>query len=160
MTKKKSRKRKKKGPQPPVEDHPAAVTEISNDAQWRSEVLESEKPAVVDFWATWCAPCRAMGPIFEQVAQAYTDSVRFFRVNTQLNPDLAQRLHIRSIPTLVVFYRGRVFDVTIGVTPEDRLHKMVRAVLDKHHGIGFFQKLKRLWKGSTTEASGTTSPAE
>lgn len=141
-------------------DRPAAVREISNETQWRSEVLESENPAVVDFWATWCAPCRAMEPIFQHVAEAYTDSVRFFRVNTQLNPELARRLNIRSIPTLIVFHRGRVFDVTIGVTPEERLRKMVRAVLDKHRGIGFFQKLKRLWRRGDEKASETGSPAE
>jgi thioredoxin len=143
---------KKKPPGRKQSSDSSAVTEISNDAQWRSEVLEAEHPAIVDFWAPWCAPCRTMAPIFQQVAEAYEGSVRFFRVNTQLNLDLAQALNIRSIPTLVVFHRGRVFDVTIGVTPPDRLHKMVRAVLDKHHGVGLFQKLKRFWKRTESRA--------
>jgi thioredoxin-like negative regulator of GroEL len=87
-----------------------------------------------------------MLPIFEDVAKAYGESVGFYRLDTQLNADIALKLNIRSIPTLIIFHRGQVFDVRIGLTPRDRLHKMVRRVLDKHQRVGLFGKLKRLWK--------------
>ena len=126
------------------------VKDISSQRQWTTEVLESVKPVVVDFWAPWCAPCRVMTPVLDAAAATYENLVRFAKVNTEANPQLARDLNIRSIPTLVVFYQGEVFDVRIGVTPAHRLHRMIRRVLDKHEGVGFFDKLKRRWRKDST----------
>jgi thioredoxin 1 len=128
-----------------VKGKPKLIRDITRQGQWASEVLESEKPVVVDFWAPWCAPCRIMGPIMEEAAKAYKDLVTFAKVNTESAPEIARSLNIRSIPTLVVFYHGGVLDVSVGVTHPDRLNKMIRRALDKHEGVGFLDKLKRLW---------------
>jgi len=124
------------------------VEDITSQKQWRADVLESAKPVVVDFWAPWCAPCRVMAPVLEAAAATYEDLVMFAKVNTESNAELARDLHIRSIPTLIVFHQGEVFDVSVGVTPAHRLHRMIRRVLDKHEGVGFFEKLKRLFRSS------------
>ena len=122
------------------------VKDIVGQKQWRTDVLESEKPVVVDFWAPWCAPCRMMTPVLETASATYKDLVRFAKVNTESNPQLARDLNIRSIPTLIIFYQGEVFDVSVGVTPAHRLHRMIRGILDKHEGVGVFEKLKRFFK--------------
>jgi thioredoxin-like negative regulator of GroEL len=87
-----------------------------------------------------------MTPIFEEAAEAYENSVKFVKVNTQANPQIMEQLNIRNIPTLVVFYRGEVFDVRVGVTPKPALQKMLRRVLDKHEGVGLVDKVRRLWR--------------
>ncbi len=124
---------------------PELIQDIRGRTQWETEVLASEKPVVVDFWAPWCAPCRTMAPILEKVAMTYEDSVKFAKVDTQSNPKIARDLSVRSIPTLIVFYQGEVVDVSVGVTPSDSLHRMIRRVLDRHEGVGFLEKVRRLW---------------
>jgi thioredoxin 1 len=149
----KKKKRKDKSSRTREKREPKLVKDIVGQAQWRDYVLESENPVVVDFWATWCAPCRLMTPILEEVSKVYPDSVGFAKLNTQSNAQIARNLNIRSIPTLIIFYRGEVADVSIGVTPADRLHKMIRRVLDKHEGVGFFEKIKRLWRKPKQETT-------
>jgi len=136
-----------------VKSKPTLIKDITGMAQWKSDVLESGKPVVVDFWAEWCAPCRAMGPILDDAAKAYKDSVMFAKVNTQSNPQIARDFNIRSIPTLIILYKGEVFDVSIGLTPDHRLHKMIKRVLDRHERVGFFGKIKRLWSKAGAEAA-------
>ena len=149
----KKKKRKDKSSRTREKREPNLVKDIVGQAQWKEYVLESENPVVVDFWAPWCAPCRLMTPILEDVSKTYQDSVGFAKLNTQSNAQIARNLNIRSIPTLVIFYRGEVADVSIGVTPADRLHKMIRRVLDKHEGVGFFDKVKRLWRKPKQETA-------
>ncbi|MBW1808728.1 MAG: thioredoxin [Deltaproteobacteria bacterium] len=155
MSKKKKRKDKssRSRPRSGKKPKPELIREVVGLGQWKNYVLESENPVVVDFWAPWCGPCRLMTPILEKVSKDYQDSVRFAKLNTQSNAQIARNLNIRSIPTLIVFYRGEVADVSIGVTPADRLHKMIRRVLDKHEGVGFFDKMKRLWRKPKQETA-------
>lgn len=143
-----------------VKREPKLVKDITGLAQWRSDVLESEKPVVVDFWAPWCAPCRAMGPIIEEAARIHKDSVMFAKLNTQSNQQIARELNIRSIPTLIVFYHGEVFDVSIGLTPGPRLQKMIKRVLDTHEGTGFFERLKKLWSKTGEKPAGKKDQVE
>ena len=149
----KKKKRKDKTPRSEKKSKPKLLKDIVGQVQWRDHILESEIPVVVDFWAPWCGPCKLMTPILEQVSKSYPESVRFAKLNTQSNVQIARNLNIRSIPALIIFYQGEVFDVSIGVTPADRLHKMIRRVLDKHEDVGFFEKVKRLWKKTKPEAA-------
>ena len=79
-----------------------------NDSTFESEVLGSEVPVVVDFWAPWCGPCKMMSPILDHAAKELEQSVRVAKVNTEIETELAGRFSIRSIPTLVVFHNGVV----------------------------------------------------
>jgi thioredoxin 1 len=73
------------------------------DMNFDQEVLQSDKPVVVDFWAPWCGPCRMLAPIFEQLAQQYGDKIKFVKVNVDENPTSAIRFNIRGIPTVMIF---------------------------------------------------------
>ena len=96
-----------------------AVTE----ATFNQEVLESEVPVLVDFWAPWCGPCRMVGPVVEQVATEYEGKVKVVKLNTDENPTVASRYGIRSIPTLIVFKGGRQVDTVVGAVPKTTLIK-------------------------------------
>lgn len=98
------------------------------DANFESEVLKSDVPVLVDFWAPWCGPCRMIAPTVEQVANDYAGKVRVGKVNTDENPQVAARHNISSIPTLLLFKGGQVVDKTIGVVPKQNL----TALIDKH----------------------------
>ena len=98
------------------------------DSNFGSQVLESDVPVLVDFWAPWCGPCRMIAPTVEQIATDYAGKVRVGKVNTDENPQVAASHNISSIPTLLVFKNGRVVDKSIGVTPKAALS----ALLDKH----------------------------
>jgi thioredoxin 1 len=86
-----------------------------------------------------------MAPILERVAAAYEGSVDFAKVDTQSNPGIARDFNVRSIPTLLVLYQGRVVDVSVGLTSAEALHRMIRRALDQHEGVGLLAKLRRLW---------------
>ncbi len=86
----------------------------SSDTSFASDVLESEKPVLVDFWAEWCGPCRAIGPILEEVAAQRQDSLRVVKVNIDESPDLARQFGVRSIPTLMLFQDGKLKSQRVG----------------------------------------------
>lgn len=98
------------------------------DSNFSREVLESNQPVLVDFWAPWCGPCRMVAPTVEQIANDYAGKVRVGKVNTDENPQVAASHNISSIPTLLLFKDGKVVDKSVGVTPKQHLS----AMLDKH----------------------------
>jgi thioredoxin 1 len=88
-------------------------------------ITGSDTPVLVDFWATWCAPCKIIAPALDEIAAEMGDRARVAKVNVDENGDLANRFGIRSIPTLMVFKRGRVVDQMIGAAPKDQIKRMV-----------------------------------
>lgn len=108
-----------------MSDKPFAVT----DDSFETDILDSDLPVLVDFWAPWCAPCRMIAPAVEELAQEYAGKVKFAKVNTDENPQKAGVLGIRGIPTLILFNGGREADRVVGAVPKNVLNDMLKKVV-------------------------------
>jgi thioredoxin 1 len=108
----------------------ANVADIS-EADFQTEVLDSTQPVLVDFWAPWCAPCRAIGPIIEKLAAAYAGKVKVGKINVDQNNQLAAEYRVYSIPTVMIFKDGKVVDQMVGFPGEASLKQRVQAALDQ-----------------------------
>lgn len=91
------------------------------DSTFKQEVLESELPVLVDFWAPWCGPCRMVAPVVEEISEQYDGKVKVVKVNTDDNPSVASQYGIRSIPTLMIFKGGQRVDMVVGAVPKTTL---------------------------------------
>ncbi|MCX5833296.1 MAG: thioredoxin [Deltaproteobacteria bacterium] len=99
------------------------------DSDFEQEILKSEKPALVDFWAPWCGPCQKIAPIIEELAAEYKDKVKVAKLNVDESRKVATDLGVMSIPTLILFKGGKVVDKVIGLVPKERLKEFVNKAL-------------------------------
>jgi thioredoxin 1 len=103
------------------------ITEVS-DGSFDKDVLQSDKPVLVDFWAAWCAPCRMLEPTVDAVAEKYLANARVVKVNVDENPSISQRYGIKGIPTLILFKGGKEEERVVGATSKEAIARMI----DKH----------------------------
>jgi len=106
----------------------AAVT-TTNDANFEADVLKSDTITLVDFWAPWCGPCRAVAPVLEEIATEHADKLRVVKLNTDENPQVTGKLGITSIPTLHVYLGGEVVKTIIGARPKPVLLRELQPFL-------------------------------
>ncbi len=101
-----------------------------DDSQFDDTVLKSNKPVVVDFWAPWCGPCKALGPVVEQLAEQYAGRVEFAKCNVDNNPVTPGKFGIKAIPTLMFFNNGQVVEQITGVVSRDVIEKTLDKVVN------------------------------
>jgi len=100
-----------------------------NDSNYEEEISKSGKPLLVDFWAPWCGPCKAIGPVIEELAETYKDRAVIAKLNVDESRNAASNYGVRSIPTLIIFKEGKVFDTIIGLVPKERLEEFINKAL-------------------------------
>ena len=100
------------------------ITEITQQ-NFESEVLGSSIPVLVDFWASWCGPCRMLSPVVDELSEKYEGKVKFCKINVDDQPRLAMNYSVESIPTLLLFKDGRPVDKSVGVVPKSSIEQML-----------------------------------
>ncbi len=97
----------------------------ATDQNFQVEILDSDKVALVDFWATWCGPCMMLGPVIEELAGDYAGKAVIAKLNVDENPKTAAQFGIRSIPTMLIFKNGQVVDQLVGAVPKNQIAKKI-----------------------------------
>lgn len=92
---------------------------------FEKEVLESEQLVVADFWASWCNPCKMLGIVLDEVSEEMDLKVKFVKINVEENPSLAQRFNVKNLPTLMVFSKGELKDISTGFKPKEEIKKFI-----------------------------------
>jgi thioredoxin 1 len=97
------------------------ATKVVTEENFETEVLQNDKPVIVDYWAEWCGPCRMVAPVLEEIAAEYADKIEVVKLNIDDNPELSQRYGIMAIPTMNVFSGGEVVKQIVGAKPKSAL---------------------------------------
>lgn len=107
------------------------IKQIADVKGWEIEVINSDKPVFVDFWAEWCGPCRMVSPVVEELAGDYNDKVKFVKVNVDEANELASRYNVFSIPTLAIFNKGQLISQQVGAASKESYKNMIERALQK-----------------------------
>jgi thioredoxin 1 len=102
--------------------HPVAIS----DASFETEVVQADKPVLVDFWAEWCGPCRMIAPLLENIADEYADSLKITKLDVESNPGTTTKFGVEGIPTLILFKDGKPVERLVGYMPKDRLLSKIK----------------------------------
>jgi len=113
------------------------ITDIS-DGLFESEVLKAERPVLIDFWAPWCGPCKAIAPVVAELAGQYGEQMLFMKCNVDENPEMPKSYGIRSIPTLMIFNQGKPVESIVGITSRNSLEDKIKNTLDGKAGSSPF----------------------
>ena len=105
------------------------ITEISDTKSWEINVIQSDMPVFVDFWAQWCGPCRMVGPVVEELANDYQGKVKFVKVNVDEANDLAAKYNVFSIPTLIILNKGTIVSQQVGAASKESYKNMIDRAL-------------------------------
>ncbi|MEG0026969.1 MAG: thioredoxin [Raoultibacter sp.] len=101
------------------------MSEVISSADFQSKVLDAQEPVLVDFFATWCGPCKMLAPTLDEVAQAVEGKAKIYKVDVDQSPDIASRYSVMSVPTLIVFKNGQPANQAVGAQPKARLLEML-----------------------------------
>ena len=106
-------------------------TTPTNDASFENDVLTSNLPTLVDFWAEWCGPCKQIGPILEEISEEKINLIKIVKINIDENPNTPQKYGVRGIPTLMFFNNGNLIDTKVGSLPKSTLNEWINSILNK-----------------------------
>ncbi|MCD6317626.1 thioredoxin [Candidatus Aerophobetes bacterium] len=104
---------------------------ILNESNWEEEVIKSDIPVMIDFWAAWCAPCLIISPVVEEISNEYGDKIKVGKLNVDENPSIAGRYSIMGIPTILFFKDGNIVDQVVGAVPKRILEEKVKKILNE-----------------------------
>jgi thioredoxin 1 len=109
-----------------------------DDSTFEAQVLQADKPVLVDFWAPWCGPCKAIGPVVEKLAQNYADKILFAKCNADDSQEITAKYGIKSVPTLMFFKNGNVYDKITGMTNQAKIEEVLKKILAGEQGAAPF----------------------
>ena len=105
------------------------TTASTSDHNFEKDVIKSNLPVIVDFWAEWCGPCKQIGPILEQISDEKKDLINFYKINIDENPEMPQKYGVRGIPTLMFFNEGKLIDTKVGSLPKSLINEWIENIL-------------------------------
>lgn len=105
------------------------MTKAISDAEFESEVLKSDKPVLIDFWAEWCGPCRMLGPVIDEIATEMADKVKVVKMNIDDNPSTPSELGVRGIPALMLFKDGKQIGTEVGNKPKNTIEEWINSLI-------------------------------